>query len=160
MAKVARWFKAGCLDWEKVFASLPRPLSKEAIRLDYLSLQSQGYSLSQRALADRWGCSRGRVARILRALDPKAIQSGSKKDPLDHLTKPNIKRQPIQSGSKADPKRIQETSKTKEVSTFEVPLRKERKEIYSSHSELGFKALGEAQVLSFRERLMRRQNNG
>jgi hypothetical protein len=158
MAKTPRWFKAGCLDWEAVLATLPRPLSNEAMRLDYLSLQSQGYRLTQRALAERWGCSRGRVVRLIQACDPRPIQSGSKTGPTDPRRTPNIKRQPIQSGSKVDPERIQDRTKTKVERYSERPLRKERKRINSSQSEHGFQGLGEAQVLSFRERLMRRGN--
>ena len=156
--KKARWFRATCLDWEAVLATLPRPLSNQAMRLDYLSLQSQGYRLTQRALAERWGCSRGRVVRLIQACDPRPIQSGSKTGPSDPHRTPDIKRQPIQKRSKVDPKRIQDRTKTKEEPSSQGPLRKERKRINSSQSEHGFTGLGEAQVLSFRERLMRRGN--
>jgi hypothetical protein len=57
-----------------------------------------------------------------------------------------------------DPKRIQDSTKTKEEPYSARPLRKEIKRINSSQSEHGFQGLGEAQVLSFRERLMRRGN--
>tara|TARA_Y100001938_G_C7922874_1_gene345386 strand:- start:179 stop:658 length:480 start_codon:yes stop_codon:yes gene_type:complete len=158
MAKTSRWFKASCLDWETVFKALPRPLSQEAMRMDYLSLQSQGYSLSQRALAQRWECSRGKVSRLIQACDPKVIQNRSKNGPGDLLRTPNIKRYPIQKRSKTDPKPDHPEPKSDLLpSTFE-PLRKENKRIYSSQSEHGFKSTGEAQVLSFRERLMRVKN--
>ena len=158
MGKTSRWFKASCLDWETVFKALPRPLSQEAMRLDYLSLQSQGYSLSQRALAQRWECSRGRVSRLIQACDPKVIQNRSKTRPLDPLRTPDIKRYPIQKRSKTDPKPDHHEPKTDVLSCTFEPLRKENKRIYSSQSEHGFKSIGEAQVLSFRERLMKVKN--
>ena len=153
----SRWFKATCIDWEKVYRSLPRPLSREALRLDYLSLKSQGYELSQRELAERWGCSRGRVTRFLKAMDPDPIQNEAKKKPSNPLRKPNIKNYPIHSESKTNPKPIHHQPKSPLEGPSFASLRKEKKRI-GSHSEQGFQSSGTAQVLSFRERLLRRGN--